>query len=95
MAKKLRYCWNTVANYVRLLEKRGLIVTENTVIITKRGIKKNGNLLYTLVPMHEVTQAYYDRQFAKAGLAVAQQKAKAKVEKLGMQFIPADDGQSA
>lgn len=61
MAKKLRYCRNTVANYVRLLEERGLIVTENTEIITKRGIKKNGNLLYTLVPMHEITQAYYDR----------------------------------
>ena len=67
----------------------------NTEIITKRGIKKNGNLLYTLVPMHEVTQAYYDRQFAKAELAAAQQKAKAKAEKLGIQFIPAPDGQSA
>lgn len=65
IAKKLHYCRNTVANYVRLLEERGLIVTENTEIITKRGIKKNGNLLYTLVPMHEVTQAYYDQQFAK------------------------------
>ena len=72
-----------------------LIVTENTEIITKQGIKKNGNLLYTLVPMHEVTQAYYDRQFAKADLATAQQKAKAKAEKLGIGFIPVDDGQSA
>ena len=95
MAKKLHYCRNTVANYVRLLEERGLIVTENTEIITKRGIKKNGNLLYTLVPMHEVTQAYYDRQFEKADLAAAQQKAKAKAEKLGIQFIPSGDGQSA
>ena len=33
MAKKLHYCRNTVANYVRLLEERGLIVTENTEII--------------------------------------------------------------
>ena len=95
IAKKLHYCRNTVANYVRLLEERGLIVTENTEIITKRGIKKNGNLLYTLVPMHEVTKTYYDRQFAKADLAAAQQKAKAKAEKLGIQFVPAGDGQSA
>ena len=95
IAKKLHYCRNTVANYVKLLEERGLIVTENTEIITKRGIKKNGNLLYTLIPMHEVTQAYYDRQFAKADLAAAQQKAKAKAEKLGIQFIPTEDGQSA
>ena len=40
MAKNLHYCRNTVANYVRLLEERGLIVTENTEITTKRGIKK-------------------------------------------------------
>lgn len=45
--------------------------------------------------MHEVTQAYYDRQFAKADLAAAQQKAKVKAEKLGIEFIPAEDGQSA
>ena len=95
IAKKLHYCRNTVANHVKLLEERGLIVTESTEIITKRGIKKNGNLLYTLVPMQVVTQAYYDRQFEKAELAAAQQKAKTKAEKLGIQFIPADDGQSA
>ena len=34
IAKKLHYCRNTVATYVRLLEDRGLIVTENTKIIT-------------------------------------------------------------
>ena len=45
--------------------------------------------------MQVVTQAYYDRQFAKADQAAAQQKAKAKAEKLGIQFIPAGDGQSA
>lgn len=95
IAKKLHLSRNTVANHVRLLEERGLIVTENTEIITKRGIKKNGNLLYTLVPMHEVTQAYYARQFEKAELATAQQKARAKAEKLGVEFIPAADGQSA
>lgn len=52
-------------------------------------------MLYTLVPMHEITQAYYDRQFAKADLAAAQQKAKTKAEMLGVQFVPAGDGQSA
>jgi len=95
IAKKLHLSRNTVANHVRLLEECSLIVTENTEIITKCGIKKNGNLRFTLVSMHEVTQAYYDRQFAKADLAVAQQKAKAKAEKLGIQFVPAGDGQSA
>lgn len=95
IAKKLHLCRNTVANHVRLLEERGLIITENTEIITKRGIKKNGNLLYTIIPLHEVTQAYYVRQFERAELAATQQKARAKAEKLGVEFIPAADGQSA
>lgn len=43
-------------------------------------------MLYTLVPMHEITQAYYDRQFAKADLAAAQQKAKTNA---------AEDGEKA
>ncbi len=94
IAKDLHLCRNTVANHVHLLEDRGLVVTENTEIITKQGIKKNGNLLYTIVPMYEVIQAYYARQFAKAELAVAQQRAKAKAEKLGVQFIPTG-GESA
>lgn len=95
IAKKLHLCRNTVTNHVRLLEERGLIVTENTEIITKRGIKKNGNLLYTIIPMQEVMQAYYEQQFEKASLATAQQEAKAKAEKLGVAFIPAAGGQSA
>lgn len=95
IAKKLHLCRNTVENHVRLLENLGLIVTENTEIITKKGIKKNGNLLYTIIPLHEVTQAYYDRQFEKAELATAKQNAMAKAEKLGVEFIPASDGQSA
>ena len=95
IAKRLHLSRNTLAKYVRLLEERGLTITEHTKIITKNGIKKNGNLLYTLVSMHEITQAYYDRQFEKAELATMQQKAKAKAEKLGIEFIPAGDGQSA
>ena len=95
ITKKLHLCRNTVANHIRLLEECGLVATEDTEIITKRGIKKNGNLRFTLVPLHEVTQAYYDRQLERAELATAQQKAKAKAEKLGVTFIPADDGESA
>ena len=51
IAKRLHLSRNTVAKYVRLLEERGLIITEHTKIITKNGIKKNGNLLYTIIPL--------------------------------------------
>ena len=63
IAKRLHLSRNTVAKHVRLLWERGLIVTERTTVTTKRGIKKNGNLLYTLIPMHEVMERFYERQF--------------------------------
>lgn len=62
IAKKLHLSRNTVAKHVRLLEERGLIVTEHTTVITKQGVKRNGNLLYTLIPMHEVMERFYERQ---------------------------------
>ena len=64
IAKKLHLSRNTVAKHVRLLEDRGLIATEHTQIITQRGIKKNGNLLYTLLPMHEVMERRCEQQLA-------------------------------
>lgn len=63
ISKRLHLSRNTVAKHVRLLWERGLIVTERTTVTTKRGIKKNGNLLYTLIPMHEVMERFYERQF--------------------------------
>lgn len=63
IAKKLHLSRNTVAKQVRLLEERGFIVTEYTTVITKQGVKRNGNLLYTLLPMHEVMERFYERQF--------------------------------
>ena len=62
IAKKLHLSRNTVAKHVRLLEERGLIVTEHTTVITKQGVKRNGNLLYMLLPMHEAMEQFYERQ---------------------------------
>ena len=62
ISKRLHLSRNTVAKHVRLLWERGLIVTERTTVTTKQGIKKNGNLLYTLIPMHEVMERFSERQ---------------------------------
>lgn len=62
IAKRLHLSRNTVSKHVRLLEERGLIITERTTVITKQGVKRNGNLLYTLLPMHEVMERFYERQ---------------------------------
>ncbi|MFR5844427.1 MAG: winged helix-turn-helix transcriptional regulator [Oscillospiraceae bacterium] len=51
MAKKLGISVNTVAKYVAALEEQGLIRTERTEIITRDGLKRNGCLRYTILPI--------------------------------------------
>ena len=86
--RKTRQCWpsiktigqavrmseNTVRKYIRQLEERGLITTEPTEVITKTGEKRNGNLLFTLRPIQEVIDQYYDRQLEELELATERQR---------------------
>ena len=84
MARGLHLARNTVAKYVRLLEERGLIVTEHTKIITKNGIKKNGSLLYTIIPLQEVMEQHYEQQFNALERTTERRKVQAKLaEQLG------------
>ena len=84
IAKRLHLSRNTVAKYVRLLEERGLIVTEHTKIITKNGIKKNGSLLYTIIPLQEVMEQHCEQQFNALERTTERRKAQAKLaEQLG------------
>ena len=84
IAKRLHLSRNTVAKYVRLLEERGLIVTEHTKIITKNGIKKNGSLLYTIIPLQEVKEQHYEQQFNALERTTERRKVQAKLaEQLG------------
>ena len=84
IAKRLHLSRNTVAKHVRLLEERGFIVTEHTKIITKNGIKKNGNLLYTMIPLQKVMEQHYEQQFNALERTTERRKAQAKLtEQLG------------
>lgn len=74
MAKVLHLSRNTVAKHMRLLEEHGLIITEWTQIQMKNGIRKNGNLRYTIVPMHEVLEQCYQRQMTELERQRVQQK---------------------
>ena len=74
MAKNLHYCRNTVASYVRLLEERGLIVTERTSIITRDGRKQNGSLLYTILPIQFSIDQFYQRQMDAVDRAKERQR---------------------
>ena len=84
IAKRLHLSRNTVAKYVRLLEERRLIITEHTKIITKNGIKKNGSLLYTIIPLQKVMEQHYEHQFNALERTTERRKAQAKLaEQLG------------
>ena len=84
IAKRLHLSRNTVAKHVHLLEERGFIVTEHTKIITKNGIKKNGSLLYTIIPLQKVMEQHYEQQFNALERTTERRKAQAKLtEQLG------------
>lgn len=74
MAKVLHLSRHTVAKHMRLLEEHGLIITEWTQIQMKNGIRKNGNLRCTIVPMHEVLEQCYQRRMTELERQRVQQK---------------------
>ena len=74
IGQAVRMSENTVRKYVRQLEERGLITTEPTEVITKTGEKRNGNLLFTLRPIQEVIDEYYDRQLEELELTTERQR---------------------
>ena len=62
---------NTVQKYVTLLEKKSLIATERTSVTTKRGQKRNGNLCYTILPILDAAELYFQKQLCKTQTANA------------------------
>ena len=68
IAKVLNTSTNTVHKYIKLLEKKNLISTEHTKIITRNGLKLNGNLLYTIKPIQCAVDYFNQCQLDKANL---------------------------
>ena len=52
---------------------------ERTQVQMKNGIRKNGNLRYTIVPMYDVLEQRYQRQMAELERQQVQQKLAAQV----------------
>ena len=65
---------NTVCKYVRLLEEKELIRTDRTSIVLKNGRKRNGSLLYTLLPWRQAVEQFHQRQLAMAEAAAERQQ---------------------
>ncbi len=60
---------NTVAKYAGNLENKGLIGTEPTTVTIKAGKRRNGNLMYTILPIQEVIDRHIQRQLDELELA--------------------------
>lgn len=74
----------TVRKYVIELVEKGLISTENTSVITKKGIKRNGCLRYTIRPIQEAVELHEQRKLHQLELDTARWNAEqALKEKAG------------
>ena len=75
---------NTVRKYVGQLGEKSFITTEPTSVFTKDGMKRNGNLLYTLLPIQGAIDTYYQQQFQKADEDRQNRRTAALMEKRGV-----------
>ena len=72
---------NTVKKYVDGLVEKMLITTEPTSIITKKGQKHNGTLLYTIRPIQEAVEYDYEQRLKRLQAEQYRQKALERWEK--------------
>ena len=68
IGKALHMSRNTVMKYVRSLEDKCLITTERTSVITQKGIKRNGNLRYQILPIQCAVDEFHQKQLLNGGI---------------------------
>ena len=74
---------SSVKKYVDGLIDRGLIVTEPTQIFTHAGLKRNGSLCYSILPIQNAVDLFHSRQMEQLEITVARQQAVEKTEGRG------------
>ena len=75
---------NTVMRYVDALAEKGLISTEPTSVLTRSGIKKNGNLRYTIRPIREAIEIFHARQLSAVERAAERQRVQRKLSSIDL-----------
>ena len=73
-------CANTVSQYVKKLEERGLIAVEPTKVTTKAGVTRNGTLQFTLLPPQNVITRHYEEKLAELELSTERQQIQKYLE---------------
>lgn len=86
---------NTVKKYVDGLVEKRLITTEPTSVITKKGEKRNGNLLYTIRPIQEAVDYFNAQQLRKAEQEMARLNVIRKLEEYDRKHGIIDGNQSS
>ena len=95
IASALGIAANTVGKYVRELEEHGLIQTEQTKVIMKNGTKRNGCLMYHILPIKNAVALYQKKKLDALQRMTDQQEAWKKAEELEIRFTPRDLNQDA
>ena len=75
---------NTVMRYVDALAEKGLISTEPTSVLTKSGVKKNGNLRHTIRPIREAIEILHARQLSAVEHAAERQRVQRKLSTMDL-----------
>ena len=62
---------NTVRKHVYALADKGLIRTEDTTVVTRNGLRRNGNLRYTIQPLEKVLEDHRQTDLQKIQVEAA------------------------
>lgn len=80
IGKALKMSQNTVRKYVFGLIDKKLITAEPTKIQSKDGRKRNGSLLYTILPIEEAVRQNYEMQMQRNAKIIAAEQAQKRLE---------------
>ena len=75
----------TVAKYVAMLVAKGLITVEPTTILARNGKRMNGSLRYTIRPIQEALEIFYQRQLTRADEKAEKARLRKRLAQLGKQ----------
>lgn len=82
ICKALNISKNTVRSYVDKLCEKQLIEVEYTYVFTKDGEKRNGNLMYTILPIQEAINYDLKKQFDMNNIEIKKAKAEKFFQKV-------------
>ena len=79
IGKALKMSQNTVRKYITGLIDKKLITAEPTKILSIYGRKRNGSLLYTILPIEEAVRKNYEMQMQKNAEIIAAEQFQKRI----------------